>query len=96
MRAFTDFPVKELIGSKQVFARRNYSVAIANRFAAEPAEEVTIVGCLCTPLDLLADEVLLPRAEVGDLVAIFCAGAYGASASPMGFLSQPQAREVLV
>ena len=76
--------------------RRNYSVAIANRFAAEPAEEVTIVGCLCTPLDLLADEVLLPRAEVGDLVAIFCAGAYGLSASPVGFLSQPEAREVLV
>ena len=76
--------------------RRNYPVAIANRFAAEPDEEVTIVGCLCTPLDLLADEALLPRAEVGDLVAIFCAGAYGLSASPTGFLSQPMAREVLV
>jgi diaminopimelate decarboxylase len=76
--------------------RRNYPVAIATRFAAEPDDEQTIVGCLCTPLDLLADDALLPRAEVGDLVAIFCAGAYGASASPMGFLSQPQAREVLV
>ena len=76
--------------------RRNYPVAIANRFAAKPAEEVTIVGCLCTPLDLLADDVRLPRAEVGDLVAIFCAGAYGLSASPVGFLSQPGAGEVLV
>jgi diaminopimelate decarboxylase len=57
--------------------RRNYPVAIASRFGAEPEEEVTIVGCLCTPLDLLADDVMLPRAEVGDLVAIFCAGAYG-------------------
>ena len=76
--------------------RRNYPVAIANRFGAEPEEEVTIVGCLCTPLDLLADEVMLPRAEVGDLVAIFCAGAYGLSASPTGFLSQPVAREMLV
>jgi len=76
--------------------RRNYPVAIANRFAAEGEEEQTIVGCLCTPLDLLADEALLPRAEVGDLVAIFCAGAYGASASPTGFLSQPMAREILV
>jgi len=76
--------------------RRNYPVAIASRFGAEPEEEVTITGCLCTPLDLLADEAMLPRAEVGDLVAIFCAGAYGLSASPTAFLSQPMAREMLV
>ena len=76
--------------------RRNYPVAISSRFAAEPQEEVTITGCLCTPLDLLADEVMLPRAEVGDLVAIFCAGAYGLTASPAAFLSQPIAREILV
>ena len=76
--------------------RRNYPVAIAARFAAEPTEEQTIVGCLCTPLDLLADEALLPRAEPGDLVAIFCAGAYGLTASPTAFLSQPVAREILV
>ena len=76
--------------------RRNYPVAVANRFGAGAQEEQTIVGCLCTPLDLLADEAMLPRAEVGDLVAIFCAGAYGASASPIGFLSQPTAREILI
>lgn len=76
--------------------RRNYPVAIANRFGAEPEEDVTITGCLCTPLDLLAHEVALPRAEVGDLVAIFCAGAYGLSASPQEFLSQSRAREILV
>jgi diaminopimelate decarboxylase len=76
--------------------RRNYPVAIAIRLNAEPDEEVTVVGCLCTPLDLLADEVMLPRAEVGDLVAVFCAGAYGLSASPTAFLSQPAAREMLV
>ncbi len=76
--------------------RRNYPVAVAHRFGAEPEEEVSVVGCLCTPLDLLADEVLLPRAEVGDVIAIFCAGAYGLSASPTGFLSQSAAREVLV
>ena len=76
--------------------RRNYPVAIANRFAAEATDEQTIVGCLCTPLDLLADDALLPVADVGDLVAIFCAGAYGLTASPTGFLSQPAARETLV
>jgi diaminopimelate decarboxylase len=76
--------------------RRNYPVAIAGRFGAEPEEEATITGCLCTPLDLLADEAMLPKAEVGDLVAIFCAGAYGLTASPQEFLSQPRAREMVV
>ena len=76
--------------------RRNYPVAIASRFSAEPEEEVSITGCLCTPLDLLADEVMMPRADVGDVVAIFCAGAYGLTASPNAFLSQPMARELLI
>ena len=76
--------------------RRNYPVAIATRFGTAAEEEVTITGCLCTPLDLLADEAMLPRAEVGDLVAIFCAGAYGLTASPTSFLSQPMAREMIV
>ena len=76
--------------------RRNYPVAIASRFGAPAEEEATIVGCLCTPLDLLADDVSLPAAEVGDLVAVFCAGAYGLSASPQSFLSQEQAREMMV
>ena len=76
--------------------RRNYPVAIANKFDAEPAEVASIVGCLCTPLDLLSNQPLLPRADVGDKVAIFCAGAYGASASPANFLGQGAALEMLV
>ena len=76
--------------------RRNYPIAIANHFGAEPVETVSVVGCLCTPLDRLGDQVALPRAEVGDLVAIFQAGAYGASASPAAFLGQGPARELLV
>lgn len=76
--------------------RRNYPVGIADRFGAESDEVATVTGCLCTPLDLLAHEIELPRAEVGDLFAIFCAGAYGLSASPQEFLSQPRAREMLV
>jgi diaminopimelate decarboxylase len=76
--------------------RRNYPVALANKFGAQPEGAATITGCLCTPLDLLAQDVALTRAEPGDLVAIFCAGAYGLSASPQEFLSQPRAREMLV
>ena len=76
--------------------RRNYPVAIAGRMDAAPEEEASIVGCLCTPLDRLADDVLLPRADVGDVVAVFLAGAYGLSASPQAFLAQQAAREMLV
>ena len=59
-------------------------------------EEVTVVGCLCTPLDLLGDRVLLPRVDVGDLVVILQAGAYGLTASPTAFLGHPGPAEVLV
>ncbi len=83
-------------GNFGTVVRRNYPAAIATRFDDEPEEVVNVVGCLCTPLDRLADAAHLPRAEVGDLVAIFCAGAYGASASPATFLGQGAAREMLV
>jgi diaminopimelate decarboxylase len=83
-------------GNFGTVVRRNYPAAIASRFSAEPVEEASVVGCLCTPLDRLADQAFLPRAEAGDLVAIFCAGAYGASASPSAFLGQGPAREILV
>lgn len=76
--------------------RRNYPIAVAGRFGREAVETVSVVGCLCTPLDRLGDQVGLPRADVGDLIALFQAGAYGASASPAAFLGQGSAREMLV
>jgi diaminopimelate decarboxylase len=76
--------------------RRNYPVAIASRFGEALVEEASIVGCLCTPLDRLADDVMVPRADVGDIVAIFQAGAYGLSASPQAFLGQQPALEIMV
>jgi diaminopimelate decarboxylase len=78
--------------------RKNYPVAIGTRMEAPAAETevVSIVGPLCTPLDILADRMALPRADVGDLVVVFQSGAYGPSASPSGFLSRPAAAEVLL
>jgi diaminopimelate decarboxylase len=76
--------------------RRNYPVAIGNRLDQAPAENASVVGCLCTPIDLLADKVDLPRAEIGDLVVVFQSGAYGLTASPTAFLSHPAPVEVLV
>jgi len=83
-------------GNFGTVVRRNYPVAIASHFGAAAEEVAHVVGCLCTPLDRLADKAHLPRAEVGDLIAVFCAGAYGASASPAAFLGQGPARELLV
>ena len=83
-------------GNFGTVVRRNYPLAIANRFDSAPEEEANVVGCLCTPLDRLADQAALPRAEIGDLVAVFCAGAYGATASPAAFLGHEPARELLV
>ena len=76
--------------------RKNYPVAIGNRMASAATERVSVVGPLCTPLDLLADRMELPVAQEGDLVVIFQSGAYGASASPQAFLSHPACSEVLV
>ncbi|HKR16779.1 pyridoxal-dependent decarboxylase, exosortase A system-associated [Rhizorhapis sp.] len=84
-------------GNFGMVIRRNYPVAIANKFGIDPAEEpVSVVGCLCTPLDRLAEKVALPEAGPGDIVAIFLAGAYGASASPSAFLGHKPPLEMLV
>jgi diaminopimelate decarboxylase len=76
--------------------RRNYPIAIGNRMTAEPKEIASVVGCLCTPLDLLGDKCELPKAEIGDLVVVFQSGAYGLTASPTAFLGHPAPVEVLV
>jgi diaminopimelate decarboxylase len=75
--------------------RKNYPVAIGTKMGA-PKERVSVVGPLCTPLDLLAADMPLEAAEIGDLVVVFQSGAYGATASPQSFLSHPKPLEVLV
>jgi diaminopimelate decarboxylase len=76
--------------------RRNYPVSIGTAADRAALETVSVVGCLCTPLDLLADDATLPEAGIGDLVVVHQAGAYGLTASPTAFLSHPAPAEVLV
>ncbi len=83
-------------GNLGMVVRRNYPVAVATRFAAAPEEEASVVGCLCTPLDRLADDAMLPHADAGDVIAVFLAGAYGATASPGAFLGHPAASEIAI
>ncbi len=76
--------------------RKNYPVTIGNRAGSAEREVASVVGPLCTPLDLLADRMELPVAQVGDLAVVFQSGAYGASASPQAFLGHAPCVEVLV
>lgn len=76
--------------------RKNYPVALGLRMDAALDETVSVVGPLCTPLDLLADKMRLASGDIGDLVVVYQSGAYGASASPQGFLGHPAVVEVLV
>jgi diaminopimelate decarboxylase len=76
--------------------RKNYPVIVGNKAHASEREIVSVVGPLCTPLDLLADRLEMSKAEMGDLVVVFQSGAYGLTASPTAFLSHPAPVEVLV
>ncbi|WP_375382178.1 pyridoxal-dependent decarboxylase, exosortase A system-associated [uncultured Sphingomonas sp.] len=82
-------------GNFGTVVRRNYPVAVAGQMGEAANDLVSVVGCLCTPLDRLADHGLLPRAEVGDVIAVFVAGAYGLTASPSAFLGHPVPAEIL-
>lgn len=76
--------------------RRNYPVVIGNRMDTVAREVASVVGPLCTPLDVLAERTELAPSEPGDLVVVFQSGAYGPSASPQAFLGHPRCAEVLV
>ncbi len=76
--------------------RKNYPVCIGNRMGDGNREVASVVGPLCTPLDVLASRMELAVAQPGDLVVVFQSGAYGATASPQRFLSHPRCLEVLV
>ncbi len=76
--------------------RKNYPVLIGTKMDSTEIETASVVGPLCTPLDLLADKMELPGADIDDLVVILQSGAYGLSASPTTFLSHPAPVEILV
>ena len=76
--------------------RKNYPVVVGNKVHGNEREVVSVVGPLCTPLDLLADQMEMAKAEMGDLIVVFQSGAYGLTASPTAFLGHPAPVEVLV
>jgi diaminopimelate decarboxylase len=78
----------------QVF-RKAFPLANLSRIGAHAAT-VTVAGPLCTPLDIFGTKVELAEPRVDDLVGVFYSGAYGYSASNLGFLSHATPAEVLL
>jgi diaminopimelate decarboxylase len=76
--------------------KRNFPVALLTKLQDNATETVHVVGPLCTPLDMLARDVELPAAAVGDLLGVFQSGAYARASSPLGFLSHPTPPEVWI
>ncbi len=79
----------------QVF-RKSYPLLNLTRMGGLPEEGVAVAGPCCTPLDLFGSNIPLAEPEVGDLIGVFYSGAYGFSASNLGFLSHPAPAEVLL
>jgi diaminopimelate decarboxylase len=79
----------------QVF-RKSYPLLNLTRMGGVPEEGIAVAGPCCTPLDVFGSNIPLADPEVGDLIGVFYSGAYGFSASNLGFLSHPAPAEVLL
>ena len=79
----------------QVF-RKSYPLLNLTRMGGVPEEGIAVAGPCCTPLDMFGSNIPLADPEVGDLIGVFYSGAYGFSASNLGFLSHPAPAEVLL
>ncbi|MFW6374804.1 MAG: pyridoxal-dependent decarboxylase, exosortase A system-associated [Guyparkeria sp.] len=85
-----------LSGNLGAVLRRNWPVVAVDRLDDGDNETVDIAGPLCTPLDVLGKNQPLPALAPGDWLGVLQSGAYGASASPAGFLSRHPATEYLI
>ncbi len=76
--------------------RRNYPIRNWTAHDNQEHETVSVVGPLCTPLDVLGSDIKMQRLEVGDYIAVLQSGAYGFSASPHEFLGHQAPVELLL
>ena len=83
-------------GSFDERMRATFLVAVVTRTIPGTIEAVLVVDLLCLPLDLLANRMCLPEANLGDLVMIFQLGASRFKASPLDLLKSRTSAEVLV
>lgn len=72
-----------------------HHIYVANRPIAECDATVTVTGQICENTDVLAKDRRLPHLEVGDVIVVMNAGAYGYSMSSQ-YNTRPRPAEVLV
>lgn len=70
--------------------------AVAHDVGDRTLHKALITGPLCTPLDTWARSAELPEVRIGDVVQVRNVGAYGLTASLLGFLGHPAPQEVVV
>ncbi|MDX5621955.1 pyridoxal-dependent decarboxylase, partial [Clostridioides difficile] len=76
----------ELEGQEPLYTSNHaFSLSVLNNLKEE--EYVNVVGNLCTSLDVIANNVKLKKANIGDLISISNAGSYSYSLSPLLFSS---------
>lgn len=64
---------------RYIMYQAEYDALIANRANAPKVEKVTIAGKCCESGDLLAKDILMPKCEAGDILAVLSTGAYNYS-----------------
>jgi diaminopimelate decarboxylase len=75
--------------------RRNFPISNLSGTSSNTSV-YTLAGPLCTPTDVIGEDVVLSEIDVGDLIGIFQSGAYGPTASPVHFLGYGHPAEVMV
>lgn len=84
----------EDIGGYEPLFTSNHAFGVSVLNDTVEKERVTIAGNLCTSLDVIDSDILVNRAQVGDIVAVTNAGSYAYSLSPLLFSSHPIPKQI--
>ena len=71
-----------------------YKIDLIQNIKTDEKEVVTVGGNLCTAADILAKDILLPKAQINDLISINNAGSYAYTLTPLLFSSQEIPAEI--
>ena len=86
VKGYAQGPLEDIHAVEPLFTSYDaYEVKVLNK--SQEKEEVTVCGNLCTAADLIGKNLVLPKAEIGDIIAITNAGSYGFTLSPILFSS---------
>lgn len=63
---------------------------------SDEKETVTLMGNLCTAMDVIAKDIELPKLEIGDIIIMNNAGSYSYVLTPLQFASLDRPKEIFV